>query len=80
MELDTIELTVEVALNLTCTECGDALIIRIGSHGNSFRIDPCETCLADAREKGREEGAARNELDAFSKEAMELLWVAEIGG
>lgn len=57
MELDTIELTVEVALNLTCTECGDTLAIRTGRYSNHFRIDPCETCLFDARQRGREEAA-----------------------
>ncbi len=51
-----------IDLNITCNECGADLGNGLVSN-NSLFIDPCKKCIADASDRGYEEGEADAKFD-----------------
>ena len=42
-------------VSVVCAECNRALEITLNPKHDSIEVAPCEDCLADAEEKGRNE-------------------------
>jgi len=72
---------VEVAIELTCAECGDALVARAeeryGKH--LFRVEPCEKCRQAAYDSGLDEGMERLEDEDNADNVVERLEDEEAG-
>ena len=48
------DVDIEVNIDVECSGCRRALLSSF--RDGTLRVDPCETCIKDARAEGRQEG------------------------
>jgi len=55
--------SVTIDIDIECEVCGRPLVADFWKLGGEIQVTPCETCLENAREEGKQEAEAASEGD-----------------